>query len=246
MTYFLGAKRVQNDNSKSYDELVQHDNKMRIWARSENSEEWKIYEWVTKHNANANDNIHVCVTLDHTDVNDNIHDCLAPHDAYTCNHIQLSVVRTFLGCVDSSSRTHALWLKFESFMSSPWPSTCVRSLHHDPPFLLLALPSAPFLLPQLLEVCGKPAQLLQTKVWILLTSSAFPQVMSPRPMNSVEPYVQLLNSPPLFCNKVSSADPATMTLHSKTCSACRSLRTRRRVCQSVVVTVRQNRATCWR
>ena len=63
--------------------------------------------------------------------------------------------------MSSSSRTHAPWLKFESFMSSPWPSTCVRSLHLDPPFLLLALPSAPFPLPQLPEVCGKPAQLLQ-------------------------------------------------------------------------------------
>ena len=46
-------------------------------------------------------------------------------------------------------------------MSSPWPSTCVQSLHLDPPFLLLALLSAPFPLLQLPEVCGKPAQLLQ-------------------------------------------------------------------------------------
>ena len=35
---------------------------------------------------------------------------------------------------------------------------------------------------------------------------------------SVEPYMQLLDSPPLFSDKVSSADPTTMTLHSKTCS----------------------------
>ena len=57
---------------------------------------------------------------------------------------------------------------------------------------------------------------------------------------SVEPYVQLLDSSPLFSNKVSSADPdyddATLALF-----------TRRLVCQSVVVVnVRQNRATCWR
>ena len=39
MTYFLGAKRVHKiTTGKSYDELLQHDNKMRIWARSENSE----------------------------------------------------------------------------------------------------------------------------------------------------------------------------------------------------------------
>ena len=34
MTYFLGAKRVQITTDKSYDELLQHDNKMRIWTRS--------------------------------------------------------------------------------------------------------------------------------------------------------------------------------------------------------------------
>ena len=38
---------------------------------------------------------------------------------------------------------------------------CVRSLHLDPPFLPLALPSAPFPLPHLQEVHGKPAQLRQ-------------------------------------------------------------------------------------
>ena len=43
-------------------------------------------KWVTQHNANANDDIHACVTLHYTDVYDNIHDCVAPHDAYTCIH----------------------------------------------------------------------------------------------------------------------------------------------------------------
>ena len=67
--------------------MLQHDNKMRIWARSKNQEKWKIYEWVTKHNANANDDMYACVTLHDTNVNDIIHDCVAPHDAHTCNHI---------------------------------------------------------------------------------------------------------------------------------------------------------------
>ena len=83
-----------------------------------------------------------------------------------CAHLQphqLSVVRILSGRLSclSSSHTHALWLKFESFMSSPWPSMCVRSLHLDLPSLLLALPFAPFPLPQLHEVYRKPAQLLQ-------------------------------------------------------------------------------------
>ena len=59
--------------SKSYAELLQHDNKMRIFGHEvKNPEKWKIYEWVTKHNANANDDIYACVTLFYTNVDDNI------------------------------------------------------------------------------------------------------------------------------------------------------------------------------
>ena len=103
-------------------------------------------------------------TLHNTNVNDIIHDCVALHNAHTCKTHPLSVVRILSGrllCLHLHLHTHALWLKFESFMPSPWPSMCVRSLHLDPPFLLLALPSAPFPLPQLHEVYGEPAQLLQ-------------------------------------------------------------------------------------
>ena len=147
---------------KSYDELLQHDNKMRIWTQ--NGKTKIMYEWVTKHNVNANDEMYACVTLHDTNVNDIIHDCVAPHDAHTCNPHPLSIVRTFSGSlvVFSSSRTHALGLKmFAPLPSSTWSSTCVWSLHFDSPFLLLALPSAPFPLPQLHEFYGKPAQLLQ-------------------------------------------------------------------------------------
>ena len=72
---------------KSDDELIQHDNKMRIWARSENAEKWKIYKWVTKHNANANDDMCACVELHDTDTNDNMCACVAPHDALTSVHV---------------------------------------------------------------------------------------------------------------------------------------------------------------
>ena len=60
---------------------------MRICSRSKNPEKWKIYEWVTKHNVNANDYMYACVTLHDTNVNDNIYVCVALHNAYTCNHI---------------------------------------------------------------------------------------------------------------------------------------------------------------
>ena len=59
MTYFFGAKRVHKiTTGKSYDELLHHDNKMRIWARSEEIQKsGKSTSWVTKHNANANDDM---------------------------------------------------------------------------------------------------------------------------------------------------------------------------------------------
>ena len=72
---------------------------MRIWARSENPEKWKIYEWVTKHNSNANDDMYTCVTHHDMNVNDIIHDCVAPHDAHTCNHIHwASCAFSQVGC----------------------------------------------------------------------------------------------------------------------------------------------------
>ena len=75
---------------KSDDELQQHDNKMRNldtkWKIQKSGKSRFFYDVVTKHNANANDNIHACVTLHDTDVNDNIYDCVAPHDAFTTDH----------------------------------------------------------------------------------------------------------------------------------------------------------------
>ena len=169
-----------------------------------------MYACVTLRNTNVNDIIHDCVTLHNTNVNDIIHDCVALHNAHTCKHIHwASCALSQVGCCVFIF-SHALWLKFESFMSSPWPSMCVRSLHLDPPFLLLALPSAPFPLPQLHEVYGKPAQLLQWGWWTPLTTSSSTGY-EPKAHDfyetTVEPHVQFLDSPPLFSNKVSSADP---------------------------------------
>ena len=62
-----------------------HDNKIRIWTRSGKTK--IMFEWVTKHNANANDDMYACVTLHDTNVNDIIHACVALHNAHTCNHI---------------------------------------------------------------------------------------------------------------------------------------------------------------
>ena len=74
------------ESDRTGDELLQHDNKMRIFGH-EVGKTKILYEWVTKHNANANDDMYACVTLHNTNLNDIIHDCVAPHDAHTYNHI---------------------------------------------------------------------------------------------------------------------------------------------------------------
>ena len=92
VTSFSRCKSVHKmATGKSDDELIQLDNKMRIWDTK-----WKIqkksgksriaYGLVTKHDADANDNIHACVTVHDADVNDNIYNCVALHNAYTTEH----------------------------------------------------------------------------------------------------------------------------------------------------------------
>ena len=79
---------------------------MRIWARSENPEKWKIYEWVTKHNVNANDDMYA---LHDTNVNDNICACVALHNAYSCNHIHSASCAFFrleLSCFHLHAHMH--------------------------------------------------------------------------------------------------------------------------------------------
>ena len=109
-----------------------------------------------------------------------------------------------------------------AFTPSPCAWSSVRSLHLDPPFLFPALPSVPFPLPQVPEVCGKTCTTPATRVWTPLASSSSPQVMSPRPTTSTRPQ----SSPTCsswtrrlsFPTKSLLRTPTTMTLHSKTCS----------------------------
>ena len=90
---------------RSDDELIQLDNKDEHldtkWKIQKSGKSRIVYGLVTKHDANANDNIHGlvtkhdadandnindCVTLHDADANDNIHDCVALHDANTNDH----------------------------------------------------------------------------------------------------------------------------------------------------------------
>ena len=57
-----------------------------MWKFQKSGKSGIVYGLVTKHDADANDNINDCVTLHDADVNDNINVCVALHDAYTTDH----------------------------------------------------------------------------------------------------------------------------------------------------------------
>ena len=103
-------------------------------------------------------------------------------------------------------------------MSSPWPSTCVRSLILSFYFFLY-LP----LLFLFLNYMKSVVNLYNSCNESVYSTDEFslPTGYEPKAHDffetTVEPCVQLLDSPPLFSNKVSSPR-TTMTLHSKTCS----------------------------
>ena len=142
--------------------------------------------------------------------------------------------------VSSSSHTHAPWLKFAPFIPSPYSCSRVRSLHLDPPFLLLALPSAPFPLPQLHEVYGKPAQLLQWGCGRLWRPPPLHRLWAQGPWllrdhSRGEPHIRRRSSR----TKSLLRTQTTMTLHSKTCSIKyierKSITLYEKTCLSVVV-----------
>ena len=69
-----------------------------------------MYEWVTKHNANANDDMYACVTLHNTNVIDDIHACVALHDAHTYKHIHgasCAFTQVVLSFISAHTRTVA-------------------------------------------------------------------------------------------------------------------------------------------
>ena len=93
---------------------------MTLWLEMEN------YKWTTRHDKDANDDMH---------------DFVVRHDAHSTEHIHwASFSLSERSCRFSFSHMHAPSLKFEPFMTFSWPSMWVRSFRLDPPFLPLALP----------------------------------------------------------------------------------------------------------
>ena len=80
----------------------------------------------------------------------------------------------------------------------------------DSPFLFPALPHVPYLLPPVPEVRGKPAHSAKREYGLhrrVLPLHSYEPKAHDFYETSVEPYMQILDSPPLFSDKVSSADP---------------------------------------
>ena len=60
---------------------------MRIGYEVKSQKSGIMYKWAIQHDTDANDNRYDCVTLHYTNAIDDIHARVAPHVAYTCNHI---------------------------------------------------------------------------------------------------------------------------------------------------------------
>ena len=94
-------------------------------------------------------------------------------------------------------------------MSSPWPSMCVRSLHLDPPvYFLFYLP--PFFLflnymKSMVNLHNSCNESVDASDELLLSTGYEPKAHDFFE-TTVEPYVQLLDSPRLFSNKGFPAD----------------------------------------
>ena len=184
---------------------------MRIWARIENPEKWKIYQWVTKHNANANDEMYACVTLLYTNVNDIIHDCVALHDAHLQPH-PLTVVRILSGrlsCLHLHTHMHLGSSLSLSCHLHGHPCVCGLFTLILPFYFLLCLPPLFLFLNNMKSVvnlhnfCNESVDSADE----FSLSTGYEPKAHDFYETLVEPYVQLLDSPPLLSNKVSSADP---------------------------------------
>ena len=121
---------------------------------------------VTKHDADANDNIYDCVVLHDADTNDNIHDCVALHDANTNDTTSTDTHMSVARIVSSVAQCHIICTRtvaqVMSLLLHPHGHGHLSvSPHLDSPFLFPALPHAPFLLPPAPEVRRQPVHSAQ-------------------------------------------------------------------------------------
>ena len=119
-------------------------------------------------------------------------------------------------CVSTSHLAHTHRSSNESFIPSTCPCSCERFSSLCSHLLLHALPAALLPLPPALEVRRlqlaahsehKESMDLSDEFLEFLFSTGYEPKAYDFYETLVEPYAQLLDSPPLFSNKVSSADP---------------------------------------
>ena len=172
MTCFRGAKRVHKmATGKSEDELLQHDNKMRIWTRSgkfrkvENPE-WSLTWWqstrripmttsmlawhcMTRTSLTTSMIAWHCMTRTSLTTSMIAWQCTMRTPLTTSTDIHMSIVRILSGSLVFTSSAHTCTLAQAqtvcAFTSPPCAWSSVRSLHLDSPSLFPALPSAFFL-----------------------------------------------------------------------------------------------------
>ena len=153
MTYFCGANYVQKWLHVKVMMNCYSMTTMRIWTRSGKSTSGQ----------------HSTIRTPMTTSMRGTARC-ALHCPRTLNVVRiLSVVVVFSSSYQYMHRGSRLKM-FAPFTSSTWSSMCVRSLHLDSPFLLLALLAAFFPLPQLRqEGCGLHRRLLpHHTLWLSL------------------------------------------------------------------------------
>ena len=181
---------------------------------------------MTKHDADANDNINDCVTKHDADANDNINDCVTLHDADAArcvHHWPLPLTpheRAWSARIVSS----LLFSASHHLVRTHRGSRCLSLSHHphghlhvsvsprvDSLFLFPALPHVPYLLPPVPEVCGKPAHSAKREYGLHRRVLPLHRLWA-QGLRLLRDLSRALHTKALL------RTPTTMTLHSKTCS----------------------------
>ena len=222
---FLRCKTcAQNGYRENDDELLRHDNKLRIWTRSgkfrkvENSELFKSWWQSTTRTPMTTSMLawhgrqwhHLWLRGTARCV----HHWPLPLNVSAFFFLSVSVVLSHI--IRTRTVAQDVWV-----FSSPCASSSVRSLRLDSPFLFAALLSSPYILPSVPEVWGKPAQLRQRENglhWRVLPLHRLwaqgPRLPRAQSSPTSSSWTRRRSSP----RKSLLRTPTTMTLHSKTCS----------------------------
>ena len=202
---------------KSDDELIQLDNKMRIWTRSgkfrKSGKSRIVYGLVTKHDSDANDNIHDCVALHDANTNDHFH--WHPHERSA--HSLIFLLSTASPHLHTHRGSSVESFHVISIVMSTWVSLLDLTL---PFYFLHFLTSLIFFLQFLKFVVNlhtPPNESMDSTDEFSLSTGYEPKATTstgPQSSPACSSWTRRRSSP----TKSLLRTPTTMTLHSKTCS----------------------------